>query len=292
MVCVPSVGRRRPVPLRAAQDRLPFEVLTIRSVLLILLCLILATLVLAGSVVGVLALHEAKTTTTENPPQLDLPVDTIPDPGSRLRPRRVAVDAAARSPQRRRWSCRVRIEGKSNASLFLALFDGESGARLAVRTIATPLPREVEFEAIPTGTHDLRLARDADRAKTSYIASASVTVVDRTDEPTRLSATVRRLRIQLEQSSPLPAGDRRGFIANIPVLLRRRDDPNWRYIATPGTDQISKTDTAGVVEFHGLGPGTYVLSTHGFEPDATEKSRLTIQLEKFDESVIIRGRAQ
>lgn len=280
------------MPLRAARDTLPFEVLTIRTVLLILLCLVLATLVLAGSLFAVLALREANPAPTENPPKLNLPADTIPDLGPRLRPPRIAVDAAARLPHRRRGNCRVRIEGRRNDNLILALFDGESGARLAVRTIEMPLPCEVEFEGIPTGTHTLRLAGHADHARTSYIASAPVTLLDRTDQPTKLSATVYRLSIRLEQSSPPTAGDRRGIGANIPVLLRRRDDPNWRYVATPPKHPVVEMRPSGAVEFHGLGPGTYILSTPGFQPEAADRSRLTIQIEKNDLSVLIRGRVQ
>ena len=202
------------------------------------------------------------------------------------------VNAAAHSPVRQRRGCRVRIEGETKVDLFLVLFDGESNARLAVQTVAMPLPGVVRFESIPTGTHYVRLARHADRAKTNYIASAAVTVSDRAAEPTTLRAAMRSLRVKLAQSAGLTVEDRRASIESIPVLLRRRDDPNWRYLGAASTDQMVETDSAGAVVFHGLGPGTYVLSTPGFEPDAAETSRLTFQLEKFDQSRPIRGRAR
>lgn len=263
------------------------KVITIRALISIAVCLLVAFLAWAGSITAFWSIQTVEQDVAPRRSELSIPKDTIPDLAPRLRPRLKAVDAAGPSPERQRAPCRVKIEGKNpQTALYVAIIDGESGAWIGGQAVNAPLPHTLTFDSIPIGRHDVRIARDKHRARSGYLARADVEVtVAREPGGVTILCATRSLRVKLARS---PQDAKSNSIESIPVILRRQDDSKWRYQTVPSS--VALTDAQGQVTFVDLGAGTYVLSMQGFDPDAGELKRLVFRLDEFDQDTPVLGR--
>ncbi len=180
----------------------------------------------------------------------------------------------------------VQLQGKTplGMNLWLCVFDSESGARLQSQEIAAgTLPRKIEFPDLPAGQHRLALACSKDSARSSYLNSSLL--VAGKDEPTPLSAQMFQVTVHLQPAAK-----------DIPVILRRLNDPLWRACCSLPPGQrlpLPLTNADGVIALPALGVGHYSIQLESYK--AADPQQLLFELrgdDKPEVQVTITGAAQ
>jgi hypothetical protein len=254
--------------------------------------------VLIAGGVAVLIVSRSEPLETVPARELTLPADPSLPLAPRLRPPPPAVEASLTRVARRRGDCRILVTGenKGSAPVVVALYDGDSGARLAAETIAS-LPGEVEFRGLPEGRHAVHLARCLACTRLTYLMRTQVEISgDGKVATAEARCVTTQVRIQLVAAQDPSAEEHRPSIAGIPVIVRRVDDPNWRYrkpYSAAAEEAIIRAGPTGVIALDDLGPGTYRVGFQGFEPLPADAARLTFAADDFDQTrpLPIRGRA-
>jgi len=217
--------------------------------------------------------NQAPVETTPKASLAEVPdVVVMPAP---LEPQQPAVmDAAVRLDRPRIDDCLVEFVGHGNtpASTVVAILDAVSGAHLARSQLAArKLPFAVRFPDIPDGEHWAVLARHDSELRYAYLSRARLKRHARAGgrRVAALRGQAHDLLVELASSDPnVDPADPPAMCRGVPVLLRRRNDPDWRYREPEGNGDsawLLLTDKYGKIRLRQLGAGRYLLRAEGFE---------------------------
>jgi hypothetical protein len=192
-----------------------------------------------------------------------------------------AVEAATPVDRVRTDDCLVRIVGHGHTleGAVLGILDAATGAHLIKRQLPRQsLPFEVRLLKVPAGEHWAVLARNDTELRFAYLDRARLK--RRAGAGGRRTALLRGevydLTVHLEKQDDDAICDR------VPVLLRRPDDPDWRYRVPQGNDDstwLLVTDSTGTIRLRQLGAGRYRLHVEGFEFAGSTPEWLSIPLD-------------
>lgn len=191
------------------------------------------------------------------------------------------VEAATPVDRLRTDDCLVKIVGHGYTleGAVLGILDATTGAHLAKQQLPRQsLPFEVRLPKVPDGEHWAVLARNDTELRFAYLDRARLKRLVRAGgrRTALLRGEVYDLTVQLEKQ-----GD--DAICNrVPVLLRRPDDPDWRYRVPQANDNstwLLVTDEDGKILLRQLGAGRYKLRVEGFELAGSTPEWLPITLD-------------
>ncbi len=233
-------------------------------------------------------------TTTKAP--MDQPPEPVatPTPLPQWQPR--AVEAVARLDTRHTGACEVRVIGHGNAveGAVVAILDAKTGAHLATKQLGGgKLPIKLSFSGIRDGKHWAVLTRDASQLRYAYLSRTKLKPHPRI--PDRRTATLRGqvydLVVRLQKVNP------DAICHGVPILLRRSEDPDWRYRETREREEkndlplLLLTDQDGRIRLSQLGAGRYLLHAENFERTGNAPEWQPLRMDQ-DRAVTITGAAR
>lgn len=184
-----------------------------------------------------------------------------------------AVEAAVQPDRPRTDDCLVEIVGHGITipGAVVGILDAATGAHLAHTTLASQkLPHEVRFANVPEGEHWAVLARNESELRYAYLNRSRLRPRGKASDhrTATLRGQVHDLLVELKDPTRLRQNESDAVSRGGPVILRRPDDPHWRYREPKATNDsawLLLTDDAGQIRLRQLGAGRYLLCVEGFQ---------------------------
>lgn len=208
-------------------------------------------------------------------PPLALPEEV--DPGlERLAPVRDVHDASQPGLGRiAAGSVKVQVRGLPPAALetVVALLDERTGTPRAQRALTRPPPPLLTFEHVPAGRYWLVHGAAQTSLRTSYFQRVAVEIAAGETPTVRLDVRAHRLVLRIPPRTASDDDPSSARPVAVTPLLRRKDDPDWRYDPTHGGALPGKASTIAAIDrrtvqewtIPHLGAGEYELEAIGLE---------------------------
>lgn len=204
-----------------------------------------------------------------------------------------AVEAAIPVDRVRTEDCLIQIVGQGHTleGAVIGILDATTGAHLAKKQLTRQqLPFDVRFPKVPDGEHWVALARSDAELRFAYLDRARLKRRPRSGghRTALLRGQVHDLTVLLDKEDP------DAICHCVPVLLRRPNDPDWRYRVPAANDDsawLLLTDTAGKICLRQLGAGRYLLRIENFEFAGRAPEWLPVTLDR-DRTLRLTGSAR